>query len=417
MNDDGIRKLFDMVDVLDVADLRILAKHLWRQRDFFKKTFDIIGDSVVVINSSGEIFYCNRSACELLGISNPKRSDILWKYIPEFIALFDFGGAPMDAGNSFFSKEIRVSYPQKRILSVTMTAMRGDGEGDEKMFAVRIADVTEARSTSEKALNDEKISSVMLLASGVAHEIGNPLNAIGLRLQLMQRQCKLVRDREGRGKLEVSIGICLGEISRLDGIVRNFLRAFHPQKPKMDDVSLDKVLEEALALTDVEFKSLNIKVVCNVGKLPTVLGDFSQLKQIFFNVLKNSCEAISGGGAIVIDGSANDSDVILSFTDSGVGISCELLDKIFQPYFSTKKDGNGLGMVIIERILREHGATIDILSTENVGTKISLCFPRKDKRMPLLPAGEGHKNLQIADRGSGRSDLLVAEERTGGRDA
>jgi signal transduction histidine kinase len=252
------------------------------------------------------------------------------------------------------------------------------------MFVLRIVDVTEERTASEKVISDEKISSITLLASGIAHEIGNPLNAIGLRLQLMQRQFMAVKDCDERAKLEASINICLGEISRLDSIVRNFLHAIRPQKPRMADISLNKVLDDALNLTEVEFKSLNIDVANNVGQLPIVRGDFSQLKQVFFNVLKNSCEAISGGGAIVIEGTANDNDVILTFTDNGVGISCEGIDKIFQPYFSTKKEGNGLGMVIIERILREHGATIGVLSTEGVGTKISINFPRKDKCMPLL---------------------------------
>jgi signal transduction histidine kinase len=205
----------------------------------------------------------------------------------------------------------------------------------------------------------------------------------------MQRQSKFVRDIDERAKLEESIGVCLGEISRLDGIVRNFLHAVRPQRPKMVDIALDEVLCGVISLMEAEFRSLNIKIVNNVKKLPLIFGDFAQLKQVFFNVLKNSCEAISGGGTIVIDGISSDSDAILIFTDDGVGIPSEVFDKIFHPYFSTKEDGNGLGMVVVERILREHGATIDIASTKNVGTKIALSFPRKDKNVPLLHSTGG----------------------------
>ncbi|MDR2778820.1 MAG: PAS domain-containing protein [Puniceicoccales bacterium] len=384
MNDDGIKKLFDRVDVLEVADLRNLVKHLWKQREFFKKTFDIIRDSIVVINTKGEVFYCNQSACELLGISNLKQSNILWKYIPEFIVFSDLDMASMDTNNSFFSKEIKVSYPRKSILNVTIAYNYNNYGSDEKLFVLRIVDITEERALSEKTLNDEKISSVTLLASAVAHEIGNPLNAISLRLQLMQRQLRSLKNVDERMKLEASAGICLDEIARLDGIVRNFLHAIRPQKPKLASLPLGKILDDTINLMESEFKSLNIEVINRTEPLPLILGDYAQVKQVFFNVLKNSCEAISGGGTIIIEGSANDNDVVLTFTDNGIGISCDLLAKIFQPYFSTKKEGNGLGMVIIERILREHGATIDVASAKNVGTKISINFPRKDKCMPLL---------------------------------
>ncbi|MDR1528106.1 MAG: PAS domain S-box protein [Puniceicoccales bacterium] len=383
MNDDGVKKLFDKVSVLEVADLRNLIKHLWKQREFFKKTFDIIRDSIVVINAKGEIFYCNQSACDLLGISNLKQSNVLWKYIPEFVVFSDLDMSSIGTSNSFLSKEIKISYPRKSILNVTVTHY-SNCDDNEELFVLRIVDITEERALSEKMLNDEKISSVTLLASAVAHEIGNPLNAINLRLQLMQRQCKSLKNVDERMKLETSAGICLDEIARLDSIVRNFLHAIRPQKPKFTGLPLGKVMEDTIDLMEAEFKSLNIEVVNRIGPLPLIFGDYSQLKQVFFNVLKNSCEAISSGGTIVIEGSANDNDVILVFTDNGVGIPCDLLTKIFQPYFSTKKEGNGLGMVIIERILREHGATIDIASAKDVGTKISINFPRKDRCMPLL---------------------------------
>ncbi|MDR2737573.1 MAG: PAS domain-containing protein [Puniceicoccales bacterium] len=384
MNDDGIRKLFDRVDVLDVADLRSLTKLLWKQREFLKKTFDIIRDGVVVVNGKGEIFYCNRAARELLGIGSLKPSNTLWKYIPEFVAFTDFDFTFVGASDSFFSKEVKISYPKKGTLSVTVTRGGGDYEGEERMFVLRIADVTEERASSEKTLNDEKISSITLLASGVAHEIGNPLNAIILRLQLLQRQLKSIKDFDERRKFEASVGVCLDEISRLDGIVRNFLQAIRPQKPRMLDVSLNKVLANAISLMDAEFRSLNIEVISNLDQLPLILGDFAQLKQVFFNILKNSCEAICGGGTIVIDGTFDDSDVVLVFTDNGIGIPCEVFNRGFQPYFSTKAKGNGLGMVIVERILRGHDASISVASTKNVGTKITINFPRKDRSVPLL---------------------------------
>jgi signal transduction histidine kinase len=381
MNEDGIKKLFAMVDVLSLADLRNLAKLLWKQREFFKKTFDIMRDSVVVINGDGEIFYCNAQARELLAIAESSPSHTLWEYIPEFVSLADFSSMPMAGGCPFLSKEIKVSYPQRRILNVAVTASGGD---DERLFVFRICDITDERSATEKNISDEKIASVMLLASGIAHEIGNPLNAISLRLQLMQKQMRAMEDADCRQKLEISTKICLDEISRLDGIVKNFLHAIRPQKPNFCDASLGKILGTTIALMEGECQALNVKIINNAGDLPLILGDASQLKQVFFNLLKNALEAVSDGGTIAIGGDFTDDSVILTFADDGAGIACECVDKIFQPYFSTKSDGSGLGMVIVERILRAHDATITIASAQNVGTKISLNFPRKDRRIPFL---------------------------------
>jgi PAS domain S-box-containing protein len=193
MNDNDIKKLFDRVDVLEVADMRNLIKYLWKQRESFKMTFDIIRDSIVVISTKGEIVYCNQSACELLGIRNLKQSNVLWKYIPEFVVFSDLDMSSIDINDSFLSKEIKISYPRKSILNVTIEHNYSNYDGDEKMFVLRIVDITEERALSEKTLNDEKISSVTLLASAVAHEIGNPLNAISLRLQLMRRQLSLCK--------------------------------------------------------------------------------------------------------------------------------------------------------------------------------------------------------------------------------
>jgi signal transduction histidine kinase len=394
MSEDGVKKMADRVDVLECADLRNLVKHLRKQWEFFKKILDLIRDGIVVIGGDGEIRYCNSSAREMLAIDDGGQRNVLWKYIPEFAEFAEFDGAAAGAGGSFLTKEIRISYPRRAILNVAVTAVDGpEGNAPGKFFGddggafiMRIVDVTEERSVSEKALNDGRLSSVTLLAGGIAHEIGNPLSAISLRLRLMGKQLETIAAGDVRERLETSLAICLDEISRLDGIVKNFLHAIRPQKPRLTDVFLERILAVTISLMEAEFKAQNIEVIDGVGQLPVVLGDPDQLQQVFFNILKNSCEAISGDGTIGIDGAEDDDSVALTFTDNGGGIPLDILDKIFQPYASTKKDGSGLGMAIVERILREHGATISVASAEGIGTKISLKFPRKDRRFHLLPS-------------------------------
>jgi signal transduction histidine kinase len=206
----------------------------------------------------------------------------------------------------------------------------GNYDDDEKIFVLRIVDTLEEPALAEKALNDEKISSVTLFASAVAHEMDNPLNAIGLRLQSMPRQLKSLKNVDEPMKLEMSARVYLDKIAGLDNIDDNFLQAIRPQKPKLTGLPLVKVLDDIIDLMEAELKSLRIEVINHIGPLLPIFGDYSQLKQVFFNIFKNSCEAISGGGTIVRHRFTNDRDVIVTCTYSGMGMSRDLLAKIFR---------------------------------------------------------------------------------------
>jgi nitrogen fixation/metabolism regulation signal transduction histidine kinase len=161
---------------------------------------------------------------------------------------------------------------------VTIAHNYDNYDDDEKMLVLRIVEITQKHAPREKTLNDEKISSMTLLASAITHEIGNPLNPIRLRLQLMRRQFKSLKNLDERMKLEMSAGVCLDEIAKLDSIVKNFLHAIRLQKPKLTSLPLCKVLDDIIDLMEAEFKSLNIEVINRIGPLPLILGDYFQLK-------------------------------------------------------------------------------------------------------------------------------------------
>jgi signal transduction histidine kinase len=118
--------------------------------------------------------------------------------------------------------------------------------------------------------------------------------------------------------------------------------------------------------------------------LPHVMADRNQVKQVFFNLLKNALEAMPPGGRLRIAARTDDDNVILAFADSGVGIKPEDFVRLFQPYHTTKPGGHGLGLMIVQRIMREHGGQIGIESKEGVGTVVTLQFPRKDRRVRML---------------------------------
>ena len=190
-----------------------------------------------------------------------------------------------------------------------------------------------------------------------------------------------------RGTLvgEILTSATLFSVTRLDGIITHFLEAIRPSPPDLAETSLSEVLAEVLKFQKREFADRGLVVEAETPlALPTVMADRGQLKQMFFNITKNAMEAMQPGGRLKIKSQADDDSVYLLFGDSGSGIRQSDLPKLFQPYHTTKAGGHGLGLMIVQRIMRAHGGQVGIESREGLGTVVTLQFPRKDRRVRML---------------------------------
>jgi signal transduction histidine kinase len=177
-------------------------------------------------------------------------------------------------------------------------------------------------------------------------------------------------------------------VKRLDGIITNFLEAIRPRPPDLAETSLVDVLNEVLRFQTGELENRGIAVEAETqADLPPILADRNQLKQVFFNLIANAVEAMGPGGKLKIKSRADDDSVYLMFGDSGVGIRPEDFSQLFQPYHTTKPGGHGLGLMIVQRIMREHGGQVGIESKEGVGTVVTLTFPQKNRRVRMLQSG------------------------------
>jgi signal transduction histidine kinase len=269
-----------------------------------------------------------------------------------------------------------------------MVPFRAEGRGGGRRFAVILTDVTSEKRAAGQRLEDERTSSILLLAAGVAHELGNPLNSLTIHLQLIERKLKKLKPSADLASVAESVEVCRDEVQRLDGIIRHFLEAIRPRPPDLREIQLPDVLAEVLRVQQREFADRGIAIEAETpASLPSVLADRDQLKQIFFNLTKNALEAMQPGGKLKIKSRADDESVYLLFGDSGSGIKQEDLLKLFQPYYTTKAGGHGLGLMIVQRIMRDHGGQVGIESKEGIGTLVTLQFPRKDRRVRLLGSG------------------------------
>ena len=374
-------RVLGRIDDLDAPNLAILARRLERERDLMETVLDTLREGVLVLSHDGSIEYANSAAVQLLGVSGEAVNGAELRRISPDIA--QALNLPDSVGS--LTRELEVRYPEPRLLRLHMTRV-GDGLDVERARRVAVlSDVTKERVQTEDRVESERIDSIVSLAAGVAHEVGNPLNAIGIHLQLLQREAAKLGDTPSARKVREAAGVCQGEIARLDGIVRDFLGAVRQTPPNLADTDLIPVVAEAITLLRDQMEQLGVRVAVDVpGELPLILGDRNQIKQAIFNVMKNALEAMDRGGDIRVTLSSDDEWVALAIADTGVGIAADKLTRIFDAYYTTKQSGGGIGMLILLRILRAHGGTVDIQSTPDVGTTVTLRFPLKHRRVRTL---------------------------------
>jgi signal transduction histidine kinase len=232
------------------------------------------------------------------------------------------------------------------------------------------------------------LNALTLLAAGVAHEIGNPLNSLHIHLQLMERKVRELNDN-AKKELQESINVARAEIARLDSIVTQFLRAIRPSQPQLHREKVNAIIEEAVHFFTPEIQDRDVVVEQELrSDLPLLQIDRGQMKQAFYNVIKNSLEAMKRRGVLRIRSDMDDMHVMVSFIDTGGGMSAENLSRVFEPYFTTKPSGTGLGLLIVRRIVRDHGGELSIESREGKGLTLTIRLPYLDKRVRMLEAGE-----------------------------
>lgn len=378
-------KLIGKMDRVDPQSLQSVVLKLAHEKGFLETLFNTIQEGIIVTDADGRITYLNTAAGQLLGI-DPERA--IREPLSNYLRDLDWQkiwSADKDEWRKVFAHELEVFYPQQRFLSFYIVPVADENSVVTGM-AVILRDVTESRQRAESAMESERLSAITLLAAGVAHEIGNPLNSLNIHLQLMERELKKLPAAQA-GRLREDLHVARDEIARLDQIINQFLRAIRPSPPELRPTSVNEVVKDALALMEHEIADRDILVEQELAKgLPRLLLDRAQLKQVFYNIIKNALQAMRSGGFLRIRTEADESNVIVSFIDSGVGIAPEHIGRLFEPYFTTKERGTGLGLMIVQRIVREHGGTIEVESDKGRGTTFRIKLPIHEKRTRLLEA-------------------------------
>ena len=227
----------------------------------------------------------------------------------------------------------------------------------------------------------ERLSSLGHLAAGVAHEIRNPLNAIGMGLQRLKREY-LPQDESKREEYSSFTELILKEIRRMNEIIEQFLTLCRPFQLDLRMASLQELLDNVITLFREEASSKDISLRQEMNaELPLIKMDPERLTQAFINIMKNGIEATGPGGILSVETHSLKDQVMVTFSDSGSGIPPDQMEKIFNYYYTTKENGVGLGLPIAHRIIEAHGGQLTIRSQVGVGTKVTVTLPieRKDE--------------------------------------
>jgi two-component system, sporulation sensor kinase E len=188
-------------------------------------------------------------------------------------------------------------------------------------------------------------------------------------------------------RLDRYLGVSKGEITRLDYIVTQFLQAIRPSAPQKRACSLNDVVMDTLALLRPEIENRGQRIETRLTRsLPRAQLDGGQIKQVLVNLIKNAMQAMTRGGVLTVQTGTSGDGVWMSIADSGHGISAEQLKRIFEPFFTTRKKGSGLGLMIVQRIVREHGGLIKLESHEGRGTTFRVWLPVEERQPRLLEA-------------------------------
>ncbi len=400
-----VEKLIGRLGKVRPEEVQNYFLRLAQEKGFLETVFNSIQEGIIVTDSNGRITYLNDAACELFGL---EAEDSLGKRLDERVRGLDWEALSRSEGA--VSRDMEIFYPANRFINFYIVPLvierqvstdkidednsdshREQGidiSGERVGHAIILRDITESRRSAQQTLESERLNALTLLAAGVAHEIGNPLNSLNIHLQLMERQARKV-DGAAQKELQESIDIARAEINRLDSIVTQFLRAIRPTRPQLRPENVNTIVEEAVRFFAAEIKDRDIVVEQELrSDLPLLHLDRDQMKQAFYNVIKNSFEAMKRRGILHIRTDMDESHVLIRFTDTGGGISAENLSHVFEPYFTTKPSGTGLGLLIVRRIVREHGGELSMESSEGKGLTLTIHLPYIDKRVRMLEAGK-----------------------------
>jgi PAS domain S-box-containing protein len=381
-------RVADRLDRIGSAQVQGYFQDLCRETALLWSILQSVSEGILVVDREGRIRFLNDAAREMLGVSqkNPVSKPLLRNVADP--SLFDLFETSLRDRSLVIDKEVEVRHPKQMAVRVNVFPYRLD-EGQPPGTIVILRDVTAERSRQLESFQCEKLEALVTLAAGVAHEIGNPLNSLSIHMQLMEREVERL-PKKSRQKLADTLEIAKSEVRRLDDTVRRFLGAIRPSQLRHKEANINNLVENVLDFMYFEISQQDIAIEKEYDRrIPLIMVDEDQIKQAFFNIIKNAIQAMPTGGVLRTTTRLRDSQVEVTFSDTGVGVPKEKINRVFEPFYTTKVGGSGLGLMMVYRIIKDHAGTLTFTSEEGKGTKVTVSLPLHGKETRLLQDATG----------------------------
>ena len=358
------------VVLIDISHRKNFHQILQRSRERFRTIVQNSIDTIGVICEDRWVFM-NDSGLHMFEADN--YGDIVGKTVYYNINMEQFSNIWESVKDQTSGMKLPVfeqvwNTNKNNVLHTEMVAIPTTYLG-KRALQVIIRDISERKKAEELVLQSEKLTVAGQLAAGIAHEIRNPLTAIKGFFKLLEREAKTQKDY---------YPIIESELDRIELILSELLLLAKPNAVKFEEISLATVLKEVTTLLETQSILSNIWFELKVdvaSEDAKIKGDPNQLKQVFINLLKNGIEAMDNGGVIKISTEFQSKGILVTVLDQGVGIPEELINRLGEPFFTTKNTGTGLGLMITYNIIKNHGGTVSVSSKKGIGTKFDIFLP------------------------------------------
>lgn len=401
------KRVSQKLDKLSSAQIQRIIEDNCGKTELFSSIFQSLQSGLVIVDEKFLLININKAAERYLPLKSSfdKFSDDepVFNYIDDD-EISKFLKDCLENGKTNVSSEytVKTSGGSVRFIDIFVTPLVQGQSNDQTLLGsiIRIEDVTERKQQEILLHRMETLAGLTNIAASVAHEIKNPLGAISIHIQLIQKMVKKKRDFDGKLPdpkfLENYLDVINQEIENLNKIVVDFLMAVRPISANLEFVNPDKLLKSIFDFFGPELKSKKIKTEISLNKEDLrILIDQKLFREIIVNLATNSVSAIESkneadmdlskdyAGIISVKTSVKDDKYTILFSDNGCGMSEETVSRIFEPYFTTKANGTGLGMAMSYKIIKEFSGDISVESKLGEGSsfKITLPVPQKDKRL------------------------------------
>ncbi|MDQ1239146.1 MAG: two-component system, NtrC family, sensor histidine kinase HydH [Thermodesulfobacteriota bacterium] len=368
--------------VFVVQNAYLVRRTLDEMREYTRNVLESMPNGLITVDRSLCVATFNPTALEILGKT---KEEVDGKPIGGLLPLDNEVKQVLSDSESILEKEVRISQEGrgKSFLFLSVSPLKEPESQVARGTVIILRDVTLIRDLEQKVMMSEKFAALGRLSAGVAHEIRNPLNSIKGFIQYFQK--KLPLEEQDYKYMD----LMLTEVDRLNRVISKLLAYSKPREPRMTIRSLDEIVDHCIRVVEREVSEAAIHLLRTpcADEVPLVLMDADQMTQVFLNILINAIEVTPKGGTIKVECNAKgDGRVHVSVEDSGEGIPRENMDKLFDPFFSTKKKGTGLGLAIVKSIVQAHDGEIDVESDAGKGTRFVVSLRLYESPQESIPA-------------------------------